>query len=156
MHNMYRLNSKLCVWMCFLPHIRRLLLFYVLCVCVFCTLHSVLFSFIFTVLITSNACVARMPRVRTCVYTRVGVNCYLLQTPCFSFFLVNHASPTERICPRKGWFVCSSNDRMHHMIWVGGWVGICIPLSRVLVRHFVLAKQNKYFKFKKLVGRQRP
>ena len=62
-----------------------------------------------TVLITSNACVACMPRVRTRVYMRVGVNCYLLQTPCFSFFLVNHASPTERICPQKdGSFVAAT------------------------------------------------
>ena len=54
----------------------------------------------YTVVITSNACVAHMPWVQTCMYTRVSVNC--IEVICCGLclsrtFWWDHASPTEHI-----------------------------------------------------------
>ena len=62
--------TRNCVWMCFLPHIRRLLPFYVLCVCVLHLSQCPFLPFIHAILVLYN-CVCMSLHVLLCVVCMV-------------------------------------------------------------------------------------
>ena len=65
----------------------------------------------------------------------------LLLILCFSFFLVDHVSSTERVFTRKGSFVCSSNAHIHRRRAGPAFVECWFTYP---VCHFVPAKVGKW------------